>query len=286
MPTLEDCLNELGLGVVQLAAFAEKAAELVSSSRDACERVSAFLQKQSLEVNTLRILRQGHQAVLQENTELKKELARLKEANESTNVEEPRPKRPRVGDKEKAPSEWGGSQGGPGQYICDRCHRYCGKNAKQCEASIESLLTSSLVDLYSRVVIRGRNDERGELAEVIQEIARRGFKTPEDNKGAKAPREALLAFEKDPAKGVPAEYRIFETTPQTPRVTVEEVPGDEEATDLPAAPAAPKTPEEILPTSPSAPSAPSSGELLQIRREVEGFMSNMTSVLGRLGMSL
>ena len=103
MPTLEDCLNELGLGVVQLAAFAEKAAELVSSSRDACERVSAFLQEQSLEVNTLRILRQGHQAVLQENTELKKELARLKEAKESTDVEEPRSKRPRVGDKEKAP---------------------------------------------------------------------------------------------------------------------------------------------------------------------------------------
>ena len=139
MPTLEDCLNELGLGVVQLAAFAEKAAELVSSSRDACERVSAFLQEQSLEVNTLRILRQGHQAVLQENTELKRELARMKEAKESTEVEEPRPKRPRVGDKEKAPSEWGGSQGGPGQYLCYRCHRYCGKNVKQCEASIESL---------------------------------------------------------------------------------------------------------------------------------------------------
>ena len=136
------------------------------------------------------------------------------------------------------------------------------------------------------MVIRGRNDERGELAEVMQEIARRGFKTPEDNKGAKALREALLAFQKDPTKVVPAEYRIFEATPQTPRVTVEDVTGDEEATDLPAAPTAPKTPEEIVSPAPSAPSAPSSGELLQIRREVEGFMSNMTTVLGRLGMSL
>ena len=77
-------------------------------------------------------------------------------------------------------------------------------------------------------------------------------------------------------------HRI-EVTPLTPRVTVEDVTGAEEAENLPEAPAAPKTPEEIIS---SAPSPPSSGELLQIRREVEGFMSSMTTVLGRLQMSL
>ena len=74
-------------------------------------------------------------------------------------------------DREKAPSEFGGSQegggqGGRGNYLCYRCHRYCGKNAKQCEASVESLLTSSVLDLFTRVVFRGKPDERGELAAV------------------------------------------------------------------------------------------------------------------------
>ena len=64
-----------------------------------------------------------------------------------------------------------------------------------------AFLSSFLVDLYSRVAIRGQSDERGELNEVVQELAKRGVKTPSDKKGAKALREALLAFEKNPEKG-------------------------------------------------------------------------------------
>ena len=138
------------------------------------------------------------------------------------------------------------------------------------------------MDLFTRVVIRGKVDERGELAAVTEEIARRGFKAPEDGKEAKLLREALLASEQDPTKIVPLEHRI-ERTPLTPGVTVEDVTAAEEEVNRPEAPAAPPTPEAVVS---SAPSAPSSGELLQIRREVEGFMSNMTTVLGRLGMSL
>ena len=60
----------------------------------------------------------------------------------------------------------------------------------------------------------------------------------------------------------------------------------EEATDPTAAPSASKTPEEILPTPPAAPSAPSIGELQQIRREVEGFMSGITDALSRFDVRL
>ena len=122
------------------------------------------------------------------------------------------------------------------------------------------------------MVIRGRTDERGELAAVTQKIARRGFKAPENGREAKLLRDALLAFEQDPTKVVPA-----------PGVTVEDITEPEGTATRPEAPAAPTTPEAAVS---STPSGPPSGGLLQIRREVEGFMSGMATALSRLGMSL
>ena len=142
--------------------------------------MSAFLQEQNLEVNTLRILRQGHQAVLQENTELKKELARMKETKESTEAEEPPSKKSRIGDKDGPVSEYGGSQSGRGQYLCYRCHGNCGKSAKHCEVPLASLKGSSLIDLYSRVYVRKRPDVRREGEAVMEELRQRGLALPVD----------------------------------------------------------------------------------------------------------
>ena len=271
MSGFDDVSNALGYLVVQLSAHSIKAAEIAKSAQETYEAVSVYMQEQ------LRTQQEQKQTIEEQKQIIEAQATELEKAKES--IEEPRPKKPRLGDRERPSSEFGGSQSGQGHYLCYRCHRYCGKNAKQCEASIESLLTSSLVDLFSRVV---RTDERGELAEVTQEIARRGFKAPENGKEAKLLRDALLAFEQDPTKIVPLEHRI-EVTPITPGATVEDVTAAEEVMNRPEAPAAPTRPEAVVS---SAPSGPSGGELRQIRREVEGFMSSMTTVLGRLGMSL
>ena len=50
------------------------------------------------------------------------------------------------------------------------------------------------MDLFSRVVIRGRIDERGELAEVTQEIARRGFKARRLYARDFAPKKILRSY--------------------------------------------------------------------------------------------
>ena len=71
MSRFEDCVNELGYGVVQLAAFAGKASELGEAARTTCEKVSAFMQEQITEGNTLK---QSNQALLQENADLKRQL--------------------------------------------------------------------------------------------------------------------------------------------------------------------------------------------------------------------
>ena len=231
--------------MVQLSAHAIKTGELAKSTQETYEATSSYLQEMlKTQQEQKQTIEEQKQIIEAQAKELKKVTEKAKESIE----EPPSIRSPDSVTGRDAASECGGSQSGQGHYLCYRCHRYCGKNAKQCEASIESLLTSSLVDLFSRVVIRGGTDERG-MAEVTQEIARRGFKAPEHGKEAKSLREALLAFEQDPTKIVPVEHRI-EVTPLTPGVTVE---------DVTEAPAAPTTPEAVVS---SAPSAPSSGELL------------------------
>ena len=75
MSRLDDCVNELGYGVVQLAALASKASELGAKAKATYEKTSAFLQEQIIEGNALR---QGNQVLLQENADLKRQLEELK----------------------------------------------------------------------------------------------------------------------------------------------------------------------------------------------------------------
>ena len=166
-----DVSNALGHLVVQLSTHAIKTGELAKSTQETYEATSSYLQEMlKTQQEQKHTIEEQKQIIEAQAKELKKVTEKAQES-----IEEPPSKKPRLGDRERPASECGGSQSGQGHYLCYRCHRYCGKNAKQCEASIESLLTSSLVDLFSRVVIRGRTDERGELAEVTQEIALRGF---------------------------------------------------------------------------------------------------------------
>ena len=146
MPGFDDVNNALGYLVVQLAAHSIKTAEIAQNARETYETASVYMQEQ------LRAIQEQKQTIEKQEKELERvkealgiALSKEQMARESTG--EPRPKMPRLGERERPPSEFGGSQGGGGQgglgnYLCYRCHRY-GKNAKQGEASIESLLTSS-----------------------------------------------------------------------------------------------------------------------------------------------
>ena len=159
MQSFDDVTNSLGYLVVQLSAHAIKTGELAKSAQETYEATSSYLQEMlKTQQEQKKTIEEQKHIIEAQAKELKKVAEKAKES-----IEEPPSKKPRLGEREGPASECGGSQSGRGQYLCYRCHRYCGKNAKQCEASIESLLTSSLVDLFSRVVIRGRTGELAEL---------------------------------------------------------------------------------------------------------------------------
>ena len=98
---------------------------------------------------------------------------------------------------------------------------------------IPDLEMSSVLDLYTRVAHRGKNDERNEFDKVVQEFGRRGYRLPEDGKVAKRIREALQLYEKNPEKGMPMEYRVVPATPITPGVVITEVSEAEEREEDP-----------------------------------------------------
>ena len=116
-------------------------------------------------------------------------------------IEEPPSKKPRIGEKEGPASEYGGSQSGRGEYLC------YGKSAKYCEVPLASLKGSSLIDLYSRIYVRKRQDVRREGEAVMEELRQRGLALPVDELTATNQRKVLLAFEQGTTTEIPMEYR-------------------------------------------------------------------------------
>ena len=121
---------------------------------------------------------------------------------------------------------------------------------------------SSVLDLYTRIAHRGKNDERNEFDKVVQEFGRRGYRLPEDGKVAKRMREALQLYEKNPEKGMPLEYRVVPATPITPGVEITEV-----------------REEDAEPTA-----GDQNPEVRRLREDVQKFMRDVMGTLGKIGL--
>ena len=97
MSGFDDVNNALGY-LVQLSAHSIKAAEITQSARETYEAASVYMQKQ------LRTQQEQKQTIEEQKQIIEaqaKELEKVKEAKES--IEELRPKKPRLGDREKPP---------------------------------------------------------------------------------------------------------------------------------------------------------------------------------------
>ena len=147
-------------------------------------------------------------------------------------------------------------------FVCYRCHKHCGSSAKNCEVEIPDLEMSSILDLYTRIAHRGKNDERNEFDKVVEEFGRRGYRLPEDGKVAKRMREALQLYEKNPEKGMPLEYRVVPETPITPGAVITEVPDDD----------------------PEPTAGDQNPEVRRLREDVQKFMKDILGTLGQIGL--
>ena len=190
--------------MVQLLAHAIKAGELAKTTQETYEATSSYLQEMvKTQQEQKKLIEEQRHIIEVQAQELKKVAEKATDS-----IEEPPSKKPRTVEKEGPASEYGESQSGRGQYLCYRCHGSCGKSAKYCEVPLASLKGSSLIDLYSRIYVRKRQDVRREGEAVMEELRQRGLALPLDEMTAKNQRKALLAFEQGTITEVPMEYRL------------------------------------------------------------------------------
>ena len=256
MQSFEDVANSLGQLVVQISANAVRSNELAKSTQETYETTLNYLQE-------MRKTQKAQQELIEEQKQ------RLEEQ-----TDEPPSKKLRTGEpwaksrKDTARSEYAESQvESQSGFLCYRCHKHCGSSAKNCEVEIPDLEMSSVLDLYTRVAHRGKNDERNEFDKVVQEFGRRGYRPPEDGKVAKRMREALQLYEKNPEKGMPMEYRVVPATPITPGVVITEVSEAEEREEDPEPTAVDQNP-----------------EVRRLREDVQKFMRDVMGTLGKIGL--
>ena len=251
MPSFEGFANSLGQLVVQVSANAVRSNELAKSTKETYETTLNYLQE-------MRKTQKDQQELIEE----------LKQRLEEQ-TEEPPSKRLRTEEpwaksrKDLARSDYAEpqveSQSG---FLCYRCHKHCGSSAKNCEVEIHDLDMSSVLDMYTRIAHRGKNDERNEFDKVVEEFGRRGYRLPEDGKVAKRMREALRIYEKNPEKGMPLEYRVVPETPITPRVEITEVRDED----------------------PEPTAGDQNPEVRRLREDVQKFMRDVMGTLGKIGL--
>ena len=244
MPSFEDVANSLGQLVVQVSANAVRSNELAKSTKETYETTLNYLQE-------MRKTQKDQQELIEE---LKQ---RLEEQTDEPPSKKLRTEEPWAKSrKDLTRSEYAESQvGSQTGFLCYRCHKHCGSSAKNCEVEIPDLEMSSVLDLYTRIAHRGKNDERNELDKVVEEFGRRGL--PEDGKVAKRMREALQLYEKNPEK-----YRVVPETPITPGAVVTEVPDDD----------------------PEPTAGDQNPEVRRLREDVQKFMRDVLGTLGQIGL--
>ena len=240
MQSFEDVANSLGQLVVQISANAVRSNELAKSTQETYETTLNYLQE-------MRKTQKAQQELIEEQKQ------RLEEQ-----TDEPPSKKLRTGEpwaksrKDTARSEYAESQvESQSGFLCYRCHKHCGSSAKNCEVEIPDLEMSSVLDLYTRVAHRGKNDERNEFDKVVREFGRRGYRLPEDGKVAKRMREALQLYK----------------TPITPGVVITEVSEAEEREEDPEPTAVDQNP-----------------EVRRLREDVQKFMRDVMGTLGKIGL--
>ena len=251
MPSFEDVANSLGQLVVQVSANAVRSNELAKSTKETYETTLNYLQE-------MRKAQKDQQELIEE---LKQRLEEQTDEPPSKKLrtEEPWAKsRKGLTRSEYAESQVESQSG----FLCYRCHKHCGSSAKNCEVEIPDLEMSSVLDLYTRIAHRGKNDERNEFDKVVEEFGRRGYRLPEDGKVAKRMREALQLYEKNPEKGMPLEYRVVPETPITPGAVVTEVPDDD----------------------PEPTAGDQNPEVRRLREDVQKFMKDILGTLGQIGL--
>ena len=113
MPGFDDVNNALGYLVVQLSAHSIKAGELAKSAKETYEATSIYLQEM------LKNQQEQKQTIEEQKQIIEAQAKELKKVTEKAteSIEEPPSKKPRLGDRERPASEFGGSQGGRGSYI-------------------------------------------------------------------------------------------------------------------------------------------------------------------------